>query len=739
MAEANQLNGDQVLPAGQTLVVPARQSSAFQVTKAYDANQVLGDTHPNLPVPQPAPKKKKCVSLLIILVVVAFTVYVAGAASIQLGNASAMVGGSSTTLTLSTATTGNIFSAGLATLGGGGVVGGVTVASGWGTLGAAALGSAVGSAVGQGVAIAAGLQDKFNWKAVGLAALSGGVAAGVGWLSPGWLKGGEGLTRWLASAGRAAISNTVTQGLSVVLGLKPEFKCSEVVASALSAGIGAAVNAGAQRLIEPLKLGRMGEVMASTLGGIAGARAALAYRGGILDVRQIAVDVFGNALANSLVQSLPATAAAPQGPDSRWQQQLDDRLNEQLQDQRDFEDRLNDQAQTAMSEPGSGFGLKATPKNWAAFNEGLTHTINANQQARQGTAPEGNPVLSQAIHGPGITDSSSEAELLNYQYQLSGLGGEYALRATAGDRISLRGLPQDVQTAQRKALEETRNNTAKLERQNRQLQNALHQWALLDSDAYSAIEDRRRANLYPVQRSDEIRALPERGFMTSLTAELIGSPIAFVRQAWGDLPLNPITNELENFNGADRKLLAIMGLLPLPAAKAETASITAVKGMTELQAKWGFLSSSERWVLLQNKAEANAARRLMEMQATTPGAHYFEKHGAQLSLQSQFDRAAYGLNPTTGASGYATTATRFFNHRDQLNTIMRAELIYSQAPSLYQGLTRLELAQSPTVFKYVVGSGFQKNTLNYGIQYSGRAFINPISGRAITAFPVWGQ
>jgi hypothetical protein len=354
LAEANQLNGDQVLPAGQTLVVPARQSSAFQVTKAYDANQVLGDTHPNLPVPQPAPRKRKCVSFLIILIVVAFTVYVAGAASIQLGNASVMAGGSSTTLTLGTSSTANIFSAGIATLGGGGVVGGVTVASGWGTLGAAALGAAVGSAVGQGAAIAAGLQDKFNWKAVGLAALSGGVAAGVGWQSAGWLKGGEGLTRWLASAGRAAISNTVTQGLSVVLGLKPEFNWSEVVASALSAGIGAGVNAGAQRLIEPLKLGRMGEVMASTLGGIAGARAALAYRGGVLDVRQIATDAFGNALANSLVESLPATATAQPSPDGRWQQQLDDRLNEQLQDQRDFEDSLKDQAGQAMLESRRG-------------------------------------------------------------------------------------------------------------------------------------------------------------------------------------------------------------------------------------------------------------------------------------------------------------------------------------------------------------------------------------------------
>ncbi|MCA3175835.1 MAG: hypothetical protein ING36_09900 [Burkholderiales bacterium] len=60
-----------------------------------------------------------------------------------------------------------------------------------------------------------------------------------------------------------------------------------------------------------------------------------------LDVRPIA---FGNALANSLVESLPATAAAQPSPDGRWQQQLDDRLNEQLQDQRDFEDSLNDQA-----------------------------------------------------------------------------------------------------------------------------------------------------------------------------------------------------------------------------------------------------------------------------------------------------------------------------------------------------------------------------------------------------------
>ena len=124
-------------------------------------------------------------------------------------------------------------------------------------------------------------------------------------------------------------------------------------------------------------------------------------------------------------------------------------MNEQLQDRRDFEDSLNDQAH-------AGFGLRATPKNWAAFNEGLTHTINANQQARQGTAPEGNPVLSQAIHGPGITDSSSEAELLNYQYQLSGLGGEYSLQPMSGGaskRVRLEMSLEDQLTAHKQRLQ----------------------------------------------------------------------------------------------------------------------------------------------------------------------------------------------------------------------------------------------------------------------------------------------
>nr|WP_315484266.1 RHS repeat-associated core domain-containing protein [uncultured Undibacterium sp.] len=154
--------------------------------------------------------------------------------------------------------------------------------------------------------------------------------------------------------------------------------------------------------------------------------------------------------------------------------------------------------------------------------------------------------------------------------------------------------------------------------------------------------------------------------------------------------------------------------------------------MAGLQAKWGHLSASERAVLLDSKAEANAFRRLTEMEQGTPKAHYLEKHGAQLDLQSQFDRAAYGINPTTGQVQFAPpAATRFLSNRDQLNVINRAENIFQLTGDITQ-------AQLPIRFNSVIGSGYQRGTLNYGVQYSGQVYLNS-AGKAVTAFPVWGK
>jgi RHS repeat-associated protein len=165
---------------------------------------------------------------------------------------------------------------------------------------------------------------------------------------------------------------------------------------------------------------------------------------------------------------------------------------------------------------------------------------------------------------------------------------------------------------------------------------------------------------------------------------------------------------------------------------AETRGGVATATGSSLQAKWGHLSASERRALLEVKAEANAFRRLQEMEAAMPRAHYLERHGAQLNLQSQFDRVAYGFNPTTGAQQYIpSAATRFMSHRDQLNVIMRSENIYRATGDVF-------LARRPIRFDSVVGSGFQRDSLNYGVQYSGRALLDS-SGKAVSAFPVWGN
>lgn len=153
--------------------------------------------------------------------------------------------------------------------------------------------------------------------------------------------------------------------------------------------------------------------------------------------------------------------------------------------------------------------------------------------------------------------------------------------------------------------------------------------------------------------------------------------------------------------------------------------------MTELQGKWGHLTSSERTALTQTKLEANAFRRLEELQAATPKAHFLERHGAQLSLQSQFDRAAFGINPTTGVQQFVPpSATRFLSNRDQLNAITRAEHIFATTSDI-------SLARAPIRFDSIIGTGYQSGTLNYGTSTYVQVGLNG-SGKAVTAYPIWG-
>ncbi|MBS0264009.1 MAG: hypothetical protein JSS02_18885 [Planctomycetes bacterium] len=79
---------------------------------------------------------------------------------------------------------------------------------------------------------------------------------------------------------------------------------------------------------------------------------------------------------------------------------------------------------------------------------------------------------------------------------------------------------------------------------------------------------------------------------------------------------------------------------------------------------------------LTERLEANAARRLAEIQADAgPSSHFFSRHGAQTSIGQQFDRATTGLTPD-GFSGNLVDSSRFLSHRSQLNAVQAAEEIF---------------------------------------------------------------
>jgi YD repeat-containing protein len=247
LAEANGLSAQSALSEGQMLTLPAgvtkstHNASTFQ---PYDASEALGDTLPTTPKP---PKKPKCNvlgALILVAIAIAVTVVTAGAAlsaatpGLSLGGGiTAMLGGTATLGVGAGALAGTAFAGGLVTTFG--VAGGIAIGAGT---------AALGSIASQGFGVATGLQDKFSWKGVGLAALGGGIGAGMQGL--GDLANAGKLTGTLGKVGnllrgsgigsslvRAVGANVLTQGIGAATGLQDRFSFAGVA----TAGVGAAV------------------------------------------------------------------------------------------------------------------------------------------------------------------------------------------------------------------------------------------------------------------------------------------------------------------------------------------------------------------------------------------------------------------------------------------------------------------------------------------------------------------
>jgi hypothetical protein len=193
IAQANGLAGAGQLAAGTSLTLPSgitRSSFNAGTATPYNAGEAIGDTSPTTAKP---PKKNKCGvfgQILLAAISIAVSFILPAAAP--------------------------------------GVFGGF-----WGGVGAAA----VGSVVSQGVGVATGIQQKFSFKGVALAALSAGVGAGVGDV----IKGGVLGSKFLGDVVRGAVSSAVTQGVAVATGLQSKFDFVGVAAAGIGAGVGGAL------------------------------------------------------------------------------------------------------------------------------------------------------------------------------------------------------------------------------------------------------------------------------------------------------------------------------------------------------------------------------------------------------------------------------------------------------------------------------------------------------------------
>lgn len=231
IADANGLNGTEPLVGGRTLSIPgnARNVHNSAVTfKPYDPNIALGNNAPS----RKKPPKPMSGFAMVIVALIAMAV-VAIVAPYAVAAMSSVFPGAAGAVGLGTIQTALAAGTSLAS------IPGISTAA---LVAGSAIAGAAGSIVSQGFAVATGMQEKFDWKAVGMAAIGSGVSAGLGRLSP--FKVVEGANRWVNAgnaAANGALSSVITQGVGVATGLQDKFSWSSVAVQAVGAGVGSVV------------------------------------------------------------------------------------------------------------------------------------------------------------------------------------------------------------------------------------------------------------------------------------------------------------------------------------------------------------------------------------------------------------------------------------------------------------------------------------------------------------------
>ena len=181
-----------------------------------------------------------------------------------------------------------------------------------------AVAGAAGSAASQAFGVVTGIQDKFDWKAVAMGALSGAVGGAMGKVP--FLKAGGGkFADFAKDIARGALASAVTQGIGVATGLQGKFSWAGVAAAGIGAGVSGAVGRGLGA--EPLDdnnllSNHLKHALATSAGAIASAATQSVIDGTDFGDNLLAAlpDMIGGTIGNMIAHgvSLPEPPPPPQ-------------------------------------------------------------------------------------------------------------------------------------------------------------------------------------------------------------------------------------------------------------------------------------------------------------------------------------------------------------------------------------------------------------------------------------------
>ncbi|HEX8527284.1 LysM peptidoglycan-binding domain-containing protein, partial [Allosphingosinicella sp.] len=280
LADANGLNGSETLVAGQSLIVPAKITNIHndsETFRVYDPNRAIGDNSPT----QVGPNRGNACGAIGKIVLVAVAIGVGAFLGPHIGFAVGQLGLG--------ATAGGIVAAGLT--------------------GAAA------SAISQGVGVAMGIQPRIDWKGVGLAAITAGLAQGADkFLGIGKIAGSAAL----GDAARGAAVNAASQGVGVALKLQDKFDWAGVASAAVVAGtvgwVSGKLPGWAQASAENAKLARfLNRNISGAAATLAGASARSLITGTSFgdNIMRVLPDVIGSTIGNGIAEQLKSRPPEP--------------------------------------------------------------------------------------------------------------------------------------------------------------------------------------------------------------------------------------------------------------------------------------------------------------------------------------------------------------------------------------------------------------------------------------------